>query len=306
MTSVLGRLSPSHFFTVHAAIKYWKECVKPIGCANDSLIDNTKSETEDDDVYRTKLSLSVGRTTLRPQYETELTIQDRTPGLFVADLLEHYDGVFPDLLEKKKAQADRVLPMPARKRTALVDQRISRSRLSETDINPQELLQQQQAMQHPAPAPVGTGTPMPVTETPGPVPEPVPVPAAGQHLRENSETAEAPFIPPVTRGGDGDSDDDFEEPFVPPTQETINVVRPTSTHEAQRPSTPGGTAGRASPASPARLAYDDEATGGASGLKRNTSSEASRLRGPRGARGPRPAHQTRGSVSQLAAQFDQK
>lgn len=270
-------------------------------------------------MYRTKLSLSVGRCILRPQYETELTIQDRTPGLFVADLLEHYDGVFPDLLEKKKAQADRVMPMPTRKRTTLVDQRISRSRLSESSANPQELLQHQQALQHPTPAarapspPVDVGPPMPVTETPGPVPEPVPVPVAGQHERQPSEDREAPFVPPVEvqrRGSTGS--DDFEEPFVPP-MEDVSIIPPTpkpaqEATEAGRPATPSNpSTGRASPASPARLAYDDEAIASGGGLKRNTSAETSRLRGPRGARGPlgpRTGHQTRGSVSQLAAQFD--
>lgn len=296
-------------------------------------------------MYRTKLSLSVGRALLRPQYETELTIQDRTPGLFVADLLEHFDGVFPDLLEKKKVQADRVTPMPTRKRTALIDQRISRSRLSE-DVNPQELLQQQQALQHPASASRAThssidlGPPMPVTETPGPVPQPVPVPVAGEHERHPSDHSNASFaspaatipptIPPVqppvqapsqaphvqpappvqAQRRDSTGSDDFEEPFIPPVEDNAKVLPPTPIvpSDGTRSITPNNGTGHASPGSPAR-AYDEEpvsGTVGAGTLKRNTSSEASRLRGPRGARGPRTGHQTRGSVSQLAAQFETK
>lgn len=127
-----------------------------------SLIDNTKTD-EPDEVYITKLSLSLGRSELRrfavyitaladlsdilrPQHDNDLTIGDRTPSLFLADLITLYHQIFPALVEKKKKEADRV--MPIRKRTALVDQRISRSRLSgETNVH--DLLEAQHAKQNP-------------------------------------------------------------------------------------------------------------------------------------------------------------
>ncbi|RYE99415.1 MAG: hypothetical protein EOO77_35585 [Oxalobacteraceae bacterium] len=53
-----------------------------------------------------------------------------------------YSQIFPPLVDKKKEEKERV--MPVRKRTALVDQRISRSRLS-SETSPQDLLEAQHA-----------------------------------------------------------------------------------------------------------------------------------------------------------------
>lgn len=315
VTSVVGRLPASQLFTLNAIIKHWKD-----------LIDNTKTE-EPTELYIKKLSLSLGRCILRPQYETELTIQDRTPGLFIADLLEHYDNVFPKLLEEKRNQKDRV--MPVRKRTTLVDQRISRSSMS-SNTNPQELLEQQRSLQHGTPqaaqAPPAE-PPVPIPASSGPPIQPVPVPApvsmtAPTAASTSSAAAAAP--PPMASPPSSDEDGPPQQ-FVSPPDSPVGgpttlpdvpeskVVPPTPV--AERPSTPvrsGTPQARSSPspASAGRTADDDTVVApGSSGLKRNTSSETSRLRGPRGARGPRPptgGHATRGSVTQLAAQFEQK
>nr|XP_018260514.1 GTPase activating protein [Kwoniella dejecticola CBS 10117]OBR82672.1 GTPase activating protein [Kwoniella dejecticola CBS 10117] len=155
VSSVLGRLPGSQLYVLDAVIKHFR-----------NLIDSTKS-AESDEVYVTKLALSVGRTILRPQYETDLTIGDRTPSLFLADLINHYAALFPTLIEKKKKEADRV--MPTRKRTALVDQRISRSSLSGADKDPQQLLELQHALQHPSQSqPPRAASPSPTSKVAAP------------------------------------------------------------------------------------------------------------------------------------------
>lgn len=91
------------------------------------LIDTTSTE-EDDDMYIAKLALSVGRTIIRPKVETELSIQDRHPTLFLIDLLKNYDSILPPTIERKKRESERRVPV--RKRTAPVDMRMSRGKLS--------------------------------------------------------------------------------------------------------------------------------------------------------------------------------
>lgn len=92
---------------------------------------------------------------LRPQRETEVTIGDRTASLFLADLITTYHTVFPPLVDKKKKEAERVLPV--RKRTALVDQRISRASFGSigsnglTEVQQQQVLEQHHATTHATP-----------------------------------------------------------------------------------------------------------------------------------------------------------
>ncbi|KAJ9091822.1 hypothetical protein QFC19_008935 [Naganishia cerealis] len=71
-----------------------------------ALVQNTKTE-EADEVFITKLALSLGR-----------------------DLYHHRQEIFAPLVERAQQAIDR--PMPVRKRTRPVDQRISRTRLSES------------------------------------------------------------------------------------------------------------------------------------------------------------------------------
>lgn len=111
---------------------------------NRRLIDNTKVE-ETDEVYVTKLALSIGRgefflissicvrlrvapAILRPKFETSVSVQDRHPAMFFVDLVNHYADVLPPTIAKKKVDTERKLP--SRKRTAPIDMRMSRTRLS--------------------------------------------------------------------------------------------------------------------------------------------------------------------------------
>ncbi|WRT69442.1 uncharacterized protein IL334_006428 [Kwoniella shivajii] len=303
VTSVLGRLPGSQLYVLDAVIKHFRE-----------LIESTKS-AESNEVYVTKLALSVGRTILRPQHENDLTIGDRTPSLFLADLINQYTALFPTLVEKKKKESDRV--MPIRKRTALVDQRISRSSLSgETD--PQHLLELQHAMQHPQRA----ISPIPVKQENAP-PQIASTLGFGPPL-EDLKPKESPkpqeevkVVPPTPSPKPEENQEDkpptFKEPeydsrpttptegFVPPAQTTS--YNPLTSHT--RSSTPTEsfipppvsqaqvTESRApTPSGRESTVTEDEVIAGGAGsggLKRATSGETSRLRGPRGARGPRPA-----------------
>ncbi|BEI80589.1 hypothetical protein CcaverHIS002_0111180 [Cutaneotrichosporon cavernicola] len=349
--SVVGRLPTSQLFTLNAVIKHWKD-----------LVDGTKTE-EPAELYIKKLSISTGRCILRPQYETELTIQDRTPGLFLEDLLEHYSNVFPKLLEEKRNQQDRV--MPVRKRTALVDQRISRSSLGGNTDSQAALLQQQRSLQADVPQqppvpvvpsaadvgpqiPPSSGPPIQPVPVPAPITAPVPVaavPAVPSGPSASSAVPPANFgqprmvsppasfsqprmvSPPANFGpprmiSPPASDDESGPParFVSPPESPIFHTPPLPTPApavippapaTDRPATPvrsGTPQGRGTP-SPSKV--DDERVGiptSTGSLKRNTSSETSRLRGPRGARGPRAqsGHASRGSVNALAAQFEKK
>jgi hypothetical protein len=101
---------------------------------------------------------------LRPQYESELTIQDRTASLFFADLIHLYSEILPPLVERKKRESERV--MPTRKRTTIVDQRISRSSLTD-GADPQELL----GLQHLKQNPPRSSSPEPSSAPPAPIAE---------------------------------------------------------------------------------------------------------------------------------------
>ncbi|KAK6908958.1 hypothetical protein I203_102965 [Kwoniella mangroviensis CBS 8507] len=311
VSSVLGRLPGSQLYVLDAVIKHFRD-----------LVDNTKS-AESNEVYVTKLALSVGRTVLRPQYENDLTIGDRTPSLFLADLINHYSALFPSLIEKKKKEADRI--MPVRKRTALVDQRISRSSLS-GEKDPQHLLEIQHCLQHPqraaSPSPVGKNDAPPHLGSAlgfGPPLEDLKNDSRnftsaekGKEKEQNARVVsptpapEAPVAPPAEK--DEDRPPMFKEPESDsrPTTPTEGFVPPpTASYQPQnsntRSSTPtepfipptSATEGRApTPPVVKDTAAEDGVIGGGSssgGLKRATSGEASRLRGPRGARGPRPA-----------------
>ncbi|GAC94685.1 potential GTPase activator [Pseudozyma hubeiensis SY62] len=97
------------------------------------LLLSTES-TESDEVYANKLGLAFGRALLRPQRETAYTVSSQIGTLVVVDLVQHYDSIFPELVEKKLKEVATPngkkgwqRPTPIRKRTKPVDQRISRS-----------------------------------------------------------------------------------------------------------------------------------------------------------------------------------
>ncbi|KAF9218988.1 hypothetical protein BS17DRAFT_790309 [Gyrodon lividus] len=108
-----------------------------------TLIQST-SVQESDDIYMTKLALSIGRTIIRPKIETELSIQDRHPTLLFLDLLKNYDSILPPTIAKKKRESERRIPV--RKRTAPIDMRISRGKIS-VGAPTREILAAQQAAQ---------------------------------------------------------------------------------------------------------------------------------------------------------------
>ncbi|KAF4610740.1 hypothetical protein D9613_006830 [Agrocybe pediades] len=133
--AALQRLPRVHLYVLDDIIKHLK-----------NLVATTKVE-EDDEVYFTKLALSMGRTILRPKLETQLSIQDRHPTLLFLDLLKHYDELLPPTIARKKRESERKIPL--RKRTAPVDMRLSRSRIS-VGADAHELLAAQQIAQNPS------------------------------------------------------------------------------------------------------------------------------------------------------------
>ena len=62
---------------------------------------------------------------LRPDQDTTLTIEDRAPALFVADLVRHYKAVFPAVIMTRRQEVERLAIQ--RKSTRPVDKRMSRS-----------------------------------------------------------------------------------------------------------------------------------------------------------------------------------
>ena len=218
---------------------------------------------------------------LRPQHETDITIGDRTAALFLADLINLYSAVFPSLIEKKKRESHRV--MPTRKRTALVDQRISRSSLGKLG-DPHQLLEQQNASRSPKSNTTPSARTLasalelgaPVMEKPG-----------DEKDDEKSNIEQPNFNKPV---------------FVsPPSSPVLAPVKITQTERSWPPHIQPGNASdnEESNMSPTasilesmeQIAHPEDTTisSGNADLKRNTSGETSRLRGPRVARGPRPA-----------------
>jgi hypothetical protein len=209
-------------------------------------------------------------------------------------------------------ESDRV--MPVRKRTALVDQRISRSRLSG------EGLTERAQQLHQAPRPT--------SPNPSPVPEPTPAATIAKAPEVVAAAASAVVTPlalalglgmPVMKEPTDDEDD------VPsPRSGSVNILPPTpepprapATEEGRVPDQPVPEAQDDEVLSPTAAILDQmESTGGTGedsaigsglgGLRRAASGEASRLRGPRGARGPRPIpgrvpSNAGGSIASLSA-----
>ncbi|KAJ3551510.1 hypothetical protein NP233_g13067 [Leucocoprinus birnbaumii] len=130
VASALQRLPRVHLYVLDAVVKHLK-----------TLMDNTSTE-ETNEVFITKLALAIGRTVLRPKQESELSIQDRHPTLLFIDLLKHYDTLLPPTISRKKRESERKVPI--RKRTAPIDMRLSRSRIS-IGADAKQLLAAQQA-----------------------------------------------------------------------------------------------------------------------------------------------------------------
>ncbi|KAJ7245122.1 hypothetical protein B0H12DRAFT_1325359 [Mycena haematopus] len=169
-----------------------------------NLIDTTTVE-ESQEVYITKLALSVGRSIIRPKVESELSIQDRHPTLLFIDLVKNYAAIIPPTLARKKRESERKIPL--RKRTAPVDMRLSRSRIS-VGADTKQLLAAQQVAQNPSlhrasrsidvNAPVPPVPPLPSTlpAVKESVPPPPPPPPAAVVANPPPPPAAAAVVPP--------------------------------------------------------------------------------------------------------------
>ncbi|GJJ11361.1 hypothetical protein Clacol_005593 [Clathrus columnatus] len=152
------------------------------------LIDTTQTE-ESLDLYVTKLAI------LRPKVETQKSLEERHPTVFFMDLVNHYYALLPKVLAAKKRDSG---PILVRKRTKMVDQRVSRSKIS-AGIDPQQLLAAQHAAQH---------GPQSRASTPGP-----------GHTRFPSGTT----TPPVAVPPKASDERSTPEPELPPKSEELSI-----------------------------------------------------------------------------------
>ncbi|KAH9040382.1 hypothetical protein EDB85DRAFT_1925857 [Lactarius pseudohatsudake] len=250
----LLRLPKIHLYVLDALVLHLK-----------ALIENTDVE-ETDEVYVTKLALSIGRTVLRPKFETSVSVQDRHPTAFFVDLVKHHADVIPPTIAKKKADTERKVPL--RKRTAPVDMRMSRSRLSASAIPP----------------PVPSNLPQNLHPPPRVV-APVPVPAA---------RAANPAVParPAFKSPPPEDDDVPPRPaFTSPPPESDRespAPAPVSAHAQAHASAPV----KVSPPTPVRRNSGSPRPGPmrtSSPRVRSPSNSASPLAGGAGLRSPSPA-----------------
>ncbi|KAL0953557.1 hypothetical protein HGRIS_004778 [Hohenbuehelia grisea] len=197
LSSALLKFPRVHLYVLDTVISHVKK-----------LMESTKVE-ESDEVYISKLALSVGRTIIRPKVESQLAVQDRHPTLLFIDLLKHYDAILPSTIARKKRESERKVPI--RKRTAPIDMRLSRSRIS-VGADTKQLLAAQQQAQNPSlgrlkspplpPMPPTLATPAPLpppppVEKPTPVTPPPPPPPAPE---AKPEVIAPPPPPPVLPG----------------------------------------------------------------------------------------------------------
>ncbi|GLB41896.1 putative protein with domain found in Dishevelled, Egl-10, and Pleckstrin (DEP) [Lyophyllum shimeji] len=176
--AALQRLPRVHLYVLDAIVKHLK-----------TLIDTTTVD-ESNEVYITKLALSVGRTIVRPKIESELSIQDRHPTLLFIDLLKNYDAILPPTISRKKRESERKVPI--RKRTAPIDMRLSRSRIS-VGADAKQLLAAQQIAQNPSlvKSPKSPELPPLPSQVAVVSPPPPPPPVA-----QSTAPAASPVVPP--------------------------------------------------------------------------------------------------------------
>lgn len=135
--SVLSRLPRPHLLVIDAVVSHLVKLVK-----------STTTPEETDEVYLTKLGISVARGTfflyfangqsksmlmgcflvglLRPKIETAVTLSDKFQPIFLVDLLTHYEKILPVAIELRR----KLVPTATqRKNTRPVDMRVRRSGL---------------------------------------------------------------------------------------------------------------------------------------------------------------------------------
>ncbi|WFD19046.1 Rho-GTPase-activating protein 8 [Malassezia caprae] len=130
---VLERLPKLHLACLEAFVAHLYKLIK----------DTPTSES--DDVYTTKLGLSLGRYILRPSGSLPSTLYAEYPALLLKDLVTHYEQLLPPLVRAKAKESDMKSLSPfktglTRHRSMLVDERIKRSSLGGLGL-PSEALQ---------------------------------------------------------------------------------------------------------------------------------------------------------------------
>ncbi|KAF7294424.1 hypothetical protein MKEN_01434900 [Mycena kentingensis (nom. inval.)] len=312
--AALQRLPRVHLQCLDAVVSHLRE-----------LIDNTQVE-ETEEVYISKVALSVGRAIVRPKVETQMSIQDRHPTLMFIDLVKNA-RLIRDTIAKKKRESERKIPI--RKRTAPVDMRLSRSRIS-VGADTKQLLAAQQAAQNPSlhrssksteipppvppvPSPPSVQTKEAENKPASPVPPPPPPPALAVPPPPPLPTAVSPPTSPTSRPGftPPPPPPPIDRPTFkdPPPEMDDTPPRPTFVEPPAEPASPPASSPAAPKnssrvASPApRSASPSITEEGKSSLSRSSSGQTA-VRGPRGARGPRPP--SSGSVSSMVSNINSK
>ncbi|KZV71565.1 hypothetical protein PENSPDRAFT_734057 [Peniophora sp. CONT] len=212
LRAVLQRFPKVHLYALDALITHIR-----------ALIENTNSN-EENQVYIAKLSLSLGRTILRPKHESPVALQDRHPAMFFIDLVDLYKDLIPPVIAKKKNETER--RMPIRKRTAPVDLRMSRSRMSVGTEARDWLAQQRLSGKIPAPVP-----PVPKLATP--------VPPAASTTSAESAPIPAPKEPEPKSASEAVSSPSRSEPSAAsPAQESPSAPAPPVAQPASPPAKP--------------------------------------------------------------------
>ncbi|KAG0144242.1 hypothetical protein CROQUDRAFT_80137 [Cronartium quercuum f. sp. fusiforme G11] len=243
--SVLSRLPRPHLLVIDAVVSHLARLVK-----------STTTPDEKDEVYLTKLGLSVARGLLRPKVETAVTLSDRFQPIFLSDLVTHYDRILPVAIELR----GKLVPAPQRKNTRPVDMRVKRSGLgiegSVPDGQAQEILETHRRrisgsgmVFPPSPSPVASSSSstgaetgvdhkhqaIPTTET-VPVSTVEEVKTEGGELAQVGEDLDRPFVAPREAEGDQDQPfvppQDVDEPFVPPQDADEPFVPPKDDFDA--------------------------------------------------------------------------
>ncbi|KAH8926241.1 hypothetical protein BT69DRAFT_1259642 [Atractiella rhizophila] len=232
---VIAKLPKVHLMVLDAVVAHIGE-----------LLETTKTD-EDDETYLLKLGFSIGRTIVRPKHESGITVNDRFPALFFADLVKHRIEIMPNLIEHKTKTETEQRKKPIRQRTKLVDARISRSRLGFEGAVPDHnargalLAERVQNQLNPTKSPPAAE---PLVETPiQTVSSPVGVepdstqdsthPPTEERSKSSDESKVEPSEEPikdddagaVTSKEGGKDEDPPLEPFTPPTKKpTINTT----------------------------------------------------------------------------------
>ncbi|EJD48326.1 hypothetical protein AURDEDRAFT_61186 [Auricularia subglabra TFB-10046 SS5] len=267
LKNVLYRLPKVHLYVLDALVQHFN-----------ALIESTPEVEEEKDVYVTKLALSVGRTILRPKVESEMAIQDRHPTLFFMDLLKYYAETLPPTITRKKRESER--PIPVKKRTAPIDLRMSRSRLSAQGLDPNVVMAQISHSRSASRSRAGSASQPPVP--------PIPVTVA-------SVLSEPIIHPPPPAPAQQDPDAPPPRPvFAEPKDDDEDVpqeltIQPPTPRQAASPPLAGSGANSPAPGTPTAEGDQVLATTPTTGLSRSSSGGVGGPRGPRPTRGPRAA-----------------